>query len=888
MTIPLQTYGRYPTLGEMKAYYQRPDIVDFFWQECQLRNVFMALDARSWEIQPQSRDHLRRLIDEAIDQRIVARNRKRAAKEGVPVEQLRLKLYEYLSFHTAEVLRQGEKALGFDMIFEPDLVGWRRSFEELTAVIALLDEFEICYRIKYSGVRSLHLIIPHEALPRQFMGKEVRFQREVLMKRLQRYFNRLCGLKSVDKPGFLRLAYSLNEDNGLVSLPLDPAQLADFRPWQANIHQVAVERPWHGQVSSGAARRTLPLLRLVFDRTQEPPAKGYSFGLPIRPRPLVETKGNWRGDLDSNELSIRLRAAWHMVRAGQALEPRYLADEHDDMRWYATESLQARSDDGAMQQAAGMMLDRDPLVRISAGDALILAGQQEQRRERVLVLLVGVLEREALSTDGLLDLLYVLYKLCQDMNRADAVPRVGQTAAVIVQRGVASGENANWDVWAGQMQAQCQRYGFDEMAMLGPTLTLCLEQLAGREEGVHSRHYVEILRKLFGYEVASQAVLEEAARLLQEGIAEADRDGENGLVGLIRQTLRHCDYTALCRVLLALLRDAHLAVRQRAGQILRLHPGLEQIAAEHLAQGLRQDDPPSRANAARALGELASVNGVEALVGALGDGDKEVRHRIVEAVGAIGPKAVAALLQLLREGTSAQVSNAALALGAIGDSTAVPQLVGLLGDKAASFSAARALGGIGGAAALAGLVEALAGSDRGARAGAVKALRQMGQVEAAPALVRALQDPVTGVRTEAAQALGELGPAAEAAIPALVQVWGDEHKAVREAAIQAVGKIGGLDSLPTLETALADGQTRRYAVNAMGRLQSPRAVPALVRLLEQDRSNEQVSIMNALVEIGQYTPAVEQAIKTALTDESNWVRGEAARSLRKLDRGQRV
>ena len=171
--------------------------------------------------------------------------------------------------------------------------------------------------------------------------------------------------------------------------------------------------------------------------------------------------------------------------------------------------------------------------------------------------------------------------------------------------------------------------------------------------------------------------------------------------------------------------------------------------------------------------------------------------------------------------------------------------------------------------------------------GAVKALRQLAEVAAWPALVRALQDPVTGVRSEAALALGELGAAAQGAIPALVELWCDEQKAVREAAVQAVGKIGGLASLPTLEAALGDERTRRYAVNAMGQLQSPRVVPCLLRTLEESPSFERVGVMRALVEIGQFSPHVEKAIKKALTDESNWVRQEAARSLRKLGRRHR-
>ena len=51
--------------------------------------------------------------------------------------------------------------------------GWRRAFEDLVGVVRTLDKFGVCYRMKYSGVRSLHFMIPFEALPKEFNGKPV-------------------------------------------------------------------------------------------------------------------------------------------------------------------------------------------------------------------------------------------------------------------------------------------------------------------------------------------------------------------------------------------------------------------------------------------------------------------------------------------------------------------------------------------------------------------------------------------------------------------------------------------------------------------------------------------------------------------------------------------
>jgi len=105
--------------------------------------------------------------------------------------------------------------------------------------------------LKYSGVRSLHLMIPLEAFPRSFGGKSI-----------LSYFRRHCGVKKIDQPTVLRLAYMLNEDKGLVNLPITPEELPLFRPWEVHLHNVTnvtIDQPWHGNVPTDASKKTLRL-----------------------------------------------------------------------------------------------------------------------------------------------------------------------------------------------------------------------------------------------------------------------------------------------------------------------------------------------------------------------------------------------------------------------------------------------------------------------------------------------------------------------------------------------------------------------------------------------------------------------------------------------------
>jgi len=93
------TFGRHPTLGEMKAYYAREDVISFLYDECQIRNVHAAFQAKRWPSHPTSKNHLRTIIGETIQNRIIPVYQK-APK---PIDDLRPKKHEYLSFHSVVV-----------------------------------------------------------------------------------------------------------------------------------------------------------------------------------------------------------------------------------------------------------------------------------------------------------------------------------------------------------------------------------------------------------------------------------------------------------------------------------------------------------------------------------------------------------------------------------------------------------------------------------------------------------------------------------------------------------------------------------------------------------------------------------------------------------------
>ena len=196
------------------------------------------------------------------------------------------------------------------------------------------------------------------------------------------------------------------------------------------------------------------------------------------------------------------------------------------------------------------------------------------------------------------------------------------------------------------------------------------------------------------------------------------------------------------------------------------------------------------------------------------------RRNAAWALGALDDnRAVAALVESLRDREAPVREQAAWALGAIDDSQAVPPL-----DRRAQGSGcARApAGGVG--ARRDRRFARRPGTDSGesrtaderTRTQAAWALGAIDDRSAVPALSRALADKTPAVRKQAAWALGAIDDAG--GVEALVKALGDENSGVREQAAWALGAIGDSRALSALLVALKDDSAgvRRQAAWAIG------------------------------------------------------------------------
>jgi HEAT repeat protein len=227
--------------------------------------------------------------------------------------------------------------------------------------------------------------------------------------------------------------------------------------------------------------------------------------------------------------------------------------------------------------------------------------------------------------------------------------------------------------------------------------------------------------------------------------------------------------------------------------------------------------------------------------------------------GALGTGSLALepLVTALHDRNPNIYAAAAPALGRLGNARAVEPLVEHLRKNA--HGAKEALRGFG-AAATPALLPHLGDPERSMRISVVEALGQTGDPEAVPALITALDDPEESVGYFAALALGELGDAR--AVDPLVHAL--RSPGIQEAASRGLGLLGekALDRLiPKLQD--PDPCIRQGIARALGSIQDPRTVPALIQAMGDADTGVRAAAAASLVASGDERagPVILQAMK---------------------------
>jgi len=166
------------------------------------------------------------------------------------------------SFH-GMISRTSENRKVCDFVIEVDNKrDWKRCFKATKPVIDMFSDFGTHYCVKFSGNASAHVIIPGEVFPVDGMGGAK--YRSELMGFVGKFVKGEKVDRSFTNPShFLRLAYSINENTGLVSMPI-PIEAFDDFSWQyAKPENVQVLDGWWGNAPDDAQERMRKLLEFL-------------------------------------------------------------------------------------------------------------------------------------------------------------------------------------------------------------------------------------------------------------------------------------------------------------------------------------------------------------------------------------------------------------------------------------------------------------------------------------------------------------------------------------------------------------------------------------------------------------------------------------------------
>jgi HEAT repeat protein len=238
--------------------------------------------------------------------------------------------------------------------------------------------------------------------------------------------------------------------------------------------------------------------------------------------------------------------------------------------------------------------------------------------------------------------------------------------------------------------------------------------------------------------------------------------------------------------------------------------------------------------------------------------------------------AVEGLMEGLRDASEEVVREALEGISELGEAS-IPPLIAALRHKSWSVrrNSAKALVRLG-QASLDAIVEAMYSDDEDVQFWASEVLTEFGE-EGLDRFLEILEKGSQANRSCAIAAIGKIGSAR--AVPALVEQLGDESWAIRRAASDALWEIGS-SAVPSLKKALdhKSSDVQFWAIQALGEIADPSAVPALVKKVKKATGEEErINIIKALGEIAD--PKAAATLIGELGHESWFVRRAAGEAL---------
>lgn len=398
----------------------------------------------------------------------------------------------------------------------------------------------------------------------------------------------------------------------------------------------------------------------------------------------------------------------------------------------------------------------------------------------------------------------------------------------------------------------------------------------------------------------------QASAALARSLGDPDHTVRQCAVRALGALGKRGDATAVIAIL-PRLSDDKADVRRAAVEQLE---GIgDRRAVIPLVAAFSDNHPEVRKAAVRAIGRFGDASVVPALLRLLRDPSEDVRSAAVGSLGAIGStEAIGALSELLVSGSDMFRSKVAYALGQIAHDpaagkageAALERLVAALATPSLRVAAREALR-VAGPAAIPALLQHLAGKLPGDPTTAVQLLAKAGDRRATAALTAELErrrvaQPIVlaalGATGDPDALIPVLGALASkdpeirlAAMNAMRPLLGDDGRAsdvlierladpeleVRVLAAEYLGLVRARQATSALIKLTEVGtppRLRHAAIDALGEIGDPRALPALLRLLQDGPAALRSAAATAVAYLGDVT-AIEPLTKLIATSKGS-------------------
>jgi len=334
------------------------------------------------------------------------------------------------------------------------------------------------------------------------------------------------------------------------------------------------------------------------------------------------------------------------------------------------------------------------------------------------------------------------------------------------------------------------------------------------------------------------------------------------------------------------------------------------VTVDELIQQLESGNSSEREQAATALGRLGDPKALPALLKALDDETIRFSETILDAIGHIldgtSPddaenrkvfsRVADRLIQFVQRDDPEKAHVrivAAEALGKTRDPKAIPVLTEMLREDKPTpiaIAAARALRHFDHPQAIQALTKAAANTNllMDARVAAIQSLADIGNPKAVDTLTRIVEDSSVEnpVRNEAALALGRIGD--PKAIEPLIRTLENERDStkvnLRAAIAEALGAFRDARAIDALVATLADDYyTAQAAAESLRYLRDERAVEPLIRIVEDSDANtghERKFAVQILGVLGD--PRAIPALAKAQRDDDEDIREAARESIQRF------